>query len=152
MDESVAVRWGDMPSRAEQLNKRPKAIEIKEGHWLKSPVCFTTQSRASPERPHTPTARTSARILCGHRLLSRRQMNVPLFEDVTPDMLRMRMAVAWRLEYDDVLYIMPVPVRGFGRGPATRGRARGDGERERAGLGLLGESVGERVGERGLYG
>lgn len=71
-------------------------------------------------------------------------------------MLRMRIAVAWRLEYDDVLYIMPVPVRGFGRGPATRGRARGDGERESGapGLGLLGEgeSVGVRAGERGLYG
>ena len=69
-------------------------------------------------------------------------------------MLRIRIAVAWRLEYDDVLYTIPVPVRGFGRGPATRGRARGDGERERGGpgLALLGESVGVRAGERGLYG
>ncbi|EPS96184.1 hypothetical protein FOMPIDRAFT_1025468 [Fomitopsis schrenkii] len=78
----------------------------------------------------------------------------PPLEDATPDMLRMRIAVAWRLEYDDVLYIIPVPVRGFGLGPATRGRARGDGEREGGvpGLGLAGESVGVRNGERGLHG
>lgn len=52
-------------------------------------------------------------------------------------------------------YIIPVPVRGFGLGPATNGLARGDGERggrDVPGLALRGESVGVRVGERGVYG
>lgn len=54
----------------------------------------------------------------------------------------MRIAVSCRLEYDEpVRYAIPVPVLGFGRGPATAacGRKRGD-------------AGGEAVGDTGVAG